>query len=114
MVECCWKKEEGVWEFMRVRTDKEHPNAWHTYLKVMDSIRDNITEEVLLKEVQNIRSLPVYEEHEKSEIRRMQQQRRQQHPPPHHHQQQQRHHHPQHHPHHHHQQQPHQEQERRD
>ncbi|GJP59202.1 hypothetical protein CLOP_g9484 [Closterium sp. NIES-67] len=100
MVECCWKKEEGVWEFMRVRTDKEHPNAWHTYLKVMDSIRDNITEEVLLKEVQNIRSLPVYEEHEKSEIRRMQQQRRQQHPPPHHHQQQQRHHHPQHHPHH--------------
>ncbi|CAI5459891.1 unnamed protein product [Closterium sp. Yama58-4] len=59
IVECCWKKDEGEWEFMRVRTDKEHPNAWHTYLKVMESIRDNITEEVLLKEVQNIRSLPV-------------------------------------------------------
>ncbi|CAI5527195.1 unnamed protein product [Closterium sp. Naga37s-1] len=51
IVECCWKKDEGEWEFMRVRTDKEHPNAWHTYLKVMESIRDNITEEVLLKEL---------------------------------------------------------------
>ncbi|CAI5974867.1 unnamed protein product, partial [Closterium sp. NIES-65] len=59
IVECCWKKDEAEWEFMRVRTDKEHPNAWHTYLKVMESIRDNITEEVLLKEVQHIRSLPV-------------------------------------------------------
>ncbi|CAI7791472.1 unnamed protein product [Closterium sp. NIES-53] len=110
IVECCWKKDEGEWEFMRVRTDKEHPNAWHTYLKVMESIRDNITEEVLLKEVQHIRSLPVYEEHEKSEMRRLQQQRRHPHPHPHAHQ---RHHHqqhrhppqPQHHQHQHHQQQ---------
>ena len=52
IVECSWVEEEGVWSFMRVRGDKQTPNAFHVYEKVMQSIHDNITEDDLLAEVQ--------------------------------------------------------------
>ena len=34
IIECCWLPEEKKWEYMRVRTDKETPNAVRTYRKV--------------------------------------------------------------------------------
>lgn len=60
IVECAWNKEEEVWVCMRVRTDKATPNDFNTYRKVMRSIKDNITEEVLLDEISEIIQLPMY------------------------------------------------------
>ncbi|XP_071723071.1 uncharacterized protein [Rutidosis leptorrhynchoides] len=60
IVECAWNKEEEVWICMRVRTDKATPNDINTYRKVMRSIKDNITEEVLLGEIHEIIQLPMY------------------------------------------------------
>ncbi len=51
IVECSWDGEEGVWRYMRVRSDKDTPNAYHVYEKVMQSIHDNITEEDLQEEI---------------------------------------------------------------
>ncbi|GFZ02233.1 mRNA capping enzyme family protein [Actinidia rufa] len=60
IIECSWGSEEDVWKFMRIRTDKATPNDINTYKKVMRSIRDNITEDVLLNEIHEIIRLPMY------------------------------------------------------
>ncbi|XP_072967023.1 uncharacterized protein [Typha angustifolia] len=60
IVECSWDSEEGCWVCMRVRADKSTPNDINTYRKVMRSINDNITEEVLLNEIGEIVRLPMY------------------------------------------------------
>ncbi|KAJ0088720.1 hypothetical protein Patl1_31708 [Pistacia atlantica] len=52
IIECGWSPEEQVWVCMRIRTDKSTPNDFNTYRKVMRSITDNITEDVLLNEIQ--------------------------------------------------------------
>ncbi|KAK4392290.1 capping enzyme [Sesamum angolense] len=59
IVECSWDSEEDVWVCMRVRTDKGTPNEFNTYKKVMRSIRDNITEDILLNEINEIIRLPI-------------------------------------------------------
>ncbi|KAL5743643.1 hypothetical protein ACOSQ2_026759 [Xanthoceras sorbifolium] len=60
IIECSWDAEEHVWVCMRIRTDKTTPNDFNTYKKVMRSIRDNITEDVLLNEINEIVRLPMY------------------------------------------------------
>ncbi|KAL9374288.1 hypothetical protein Peur_033908 [Populus x canadensis] len=60
IIECSWNSEEHVWVCMRVRTDKSTPNEFNTYMKVMRSIKDNITEDVLLNEIYEIIRLPMY------------------------------------------------------
>ncbi|KAJ8899770.1 hypothetical protein K2173_019470 [Erythroxylum novogranatense] len=60
IIECSWDPEEQVWICMRVRTDKNSPNEFNTYRKVMRSIKDNITEEILLNEIHEIIRLPMY------------------------------------------------------
>ncbi|KAF8394951.1 hypothetical protein HHK36_018890 [Tetracentron sinense] len=60
IIECSWDAEEQVWVCMRIRTDKSTPNEFNTYKKVMRSIRDNITEDVLLNEIGEIIRLPMY------------------------------------------------------
>ncbi|CAA0832860.1 mRNA capping enzyme family protein [Striga hermonthica] len=60
IIECSWDSEESVWVCMRVRIDKGTPNEFNTYKKVMRSIKDNITEEVLLNEINEIIRLPMY------------------------------------------------------
>lgn len=60
IVECSWDQESGYWVCMRVRADKSTPNDINTYRKVMRSISDNITEEVLLNEISEIIHLPMY------------------------------------------------------
>lgn len=60
IVECSWDSEENVWVCMRVRVDKSTPNEFNTYRKVMRSIRDNITEDILLNEINEIIRLPMY------------------------------------------------------
>ncbi|KAI3861273.1 hypothetical protein MKX03_017404 [Papaver bracteatum] len=54
VIECSCPDDENVWRFMRLRTDKTTPNSYQTSLKVMKSIQDNITEGVLLDEIQKI------------------------------------------------------------
>ncbi|KAJ4893194.1 mRNA capping enzyme family protein [Raphanus sativus] len=60
IVECSWDQEEQVWVSMRVRVDKSTPNDINSYRKMMRSIKDNITEEVLLQEIREIIRLPMY------------------------------------------------------
>lgn len=72
IIECSWDQESGCWVCMRVRTDKSTPNDINTYKKVMRSISDNITEEVLLNEIKEIISLPMYADR----IEKLQQQQR--------------------------------------
>ncbi|CAL5351372.1 hypothetical protein CsSME_00038696 [Camellia sinensis var. sinensis] len=60
IVECSWDSERDVWVCMRIRADKSTPNDFNTYKKVMRSIRDNITEDVLLNEIHEIIRLPMY------------------------------------------------------
>ncbi|XP_075638066.1 uncharacterized protein LOC142610201 [Castanea sativa] len=60
IIECSWDSETEEWIFMRIRTDKSTPNDLNTYRKVLRSIRDNITEEILLNEIQEILRLPMY------------------------------------------------------
>jgi len=60
IIECSWDAEENVWNCMRIRVDKATPNDFNTYKKVLRSIKDNITEEVLLTEIHEIIRLPMY------------------------------------------------------
>ncbi|XP_043711172.1 mRNA-capping enzyme-like isoform X3 [Telopea speciosissima] len=60
IIECSWDSEEEVWLCMRIRTDKATPNDFNTYKKVLRSIKDNITEDVLLNEIGEIVRLPMY------------------------------------------------------
>jgi mRNA-capping enzyme len=63
VIECSYSPETGTWNFMRIRHDKENPNAFHVFRKVMGSIQDNITDEVLLEEINEIIKLPLYTQH---------------------------------------------------
>ncbi|EEF41727.1 mRNA capping enzyme, putative [Ricinus communis] len=69
IIECSWDSERQLWIYMRIRTDKSTPNEFNTYRKVMRSIRDNITEEVLFKEIDEIINLPMYADRIKNDIR---------------------------------------------
>ncbi|GAU51449.1 hypothetical protein TSUD_413460 [Trifolium subterraneum] len=60
IIECYWDAAEHHWVCMRIRADKATPNDINTYRKVMRSIKDNITEEVLLNEISEIIRLPLY------------------------------------------------------
>ncbi|GMY25433.1 mRNA-capping enzyme [Fagus crenata] len=60
IIECAWDSVENEWILMRIRTDKSTPNDFNTYRKVLRSIKDNITEEILLNEIEEILRLPMY------------------------------------------------------
>ncbi|XP_054780528.1 uncharacterized protein LOC129288148 isoform X2 [Prosopis cineraria] len=67
IIECSWDLNEQEWVYMRTRTDKSTPNDFNTYKKVMRSIKDNITEDVLLNEIYEIIRLPMYADRIKNE-----------------------------------------------
>ncbi|MBA0771454.1 hypothetical protein Gotri_019921 [Gossypium trilobum] len=60
IIECSWDPDQQVWVYMRIRTDKSTPNDFNTFKKVMRSIKDNITDEILLNEINEIIRLPMY------------------------------------------------------
>ncbi|XP_076912984.1 uncharacterized protein LOC143571445 [Bidens hawaiensis] len=60
IIECSWDSEEDAWVYMRMRPDKSTPNEFITFKKVIRSIKDNITEEVVLDEINDIVRLPMY------------------------------------------------------
>ncbi|XP_067933947.1 mRNA-capping enzyme-like [Watersipora subatra] len=49
IIECSWDMEKRCWKFMRERTDKSFPNAYTTAIAVVESIKNPVTEESLLK-----------------------------------------------------------------
>lgn len=61
VIECTWNREQQCWKFLRDRKDKETPNAYHVYEKVMKSIEDNIDEEALLGAVATALKNSVYD-----------------------------------------------------
>ncbi|XP_024637704.1 mRNA-capping enzyme isoform X2 [Medicago truncatula] len=67
IIECSWDFDNLEWIFLRIRTDKSTPNEFNTYRKVMRSIKDNITEEDLLNEINEIIRLPMYADRIKSD-----------------------------------------------
>lgn len=69
IIECSWDTEAEVWTCMRIRVDKSTPNDFNTYRKVMRSIKDNITEDVLLNEIGEIVRLPMYADRIKSDTK---------------------------------------------
>jgi len=46
IIECKWQNDQ--WIFMRERTDKSFPNGYKTAIGVINSIKDPVTEEILL------------------------------------------------------------------
>lgn len=61
VIECTWEPdvgEKGAWKYMRHRLDKETPNAFRVYQKVMQSIEDNITAEDVVDFVKLPPNLP--------------------------------------------------------
>ncbi|XP_054821835.1 uncharacterized protein LOC129320405 isoform X3 [Prosopis cineraria] len=78
IIECYWDPKENHWVCMRIRTDKSTPNEINTYRKVlhtnvMRSIKDNITEEVVLNEMNEIIRLPLYADRIERDIKAHQQ-----------------------------------------
>lgn len=71
IIECSWNGDEGTWQYMRIRADKATPNGWHTYLKVMRSIEDNINQDIILEEIADIIHLPMYADRIKQETARI-------------------------------------------
>uniref|UniRef100_A0A803NBI1 mRNA capping enzyme C-terminal domain-containing protein n=1 Tax=Chenopodium quinoa TaxID=63459 RepID=A0A803NBI1_CHEQI len=85
IVECSFDSEENIWVCMRVRIDKNTPNEFKhlqegpaqmlnlimSFRGVMKSIKDNITEEVLLNEIGEIIRLPMYADRIQSDSRAM-------------------------------------------
>ncbi|KAL1194070.1 hypothetical protein V5N11_004115 [Cardamine amara subsp. amara] len=69
IIECSWDKEKQVWVFMRIRVDKLTPNDINIARKVIESITDDITEEVLLNEIREIIHLPMYAERIRADLR---------------------------------------------
>ena len=55
IIECKWDKETNSWVFMRERTDKSFPNAYATAEAVLKSIKEPVTEPILLQYIEQKR-----------------------------------------------------------
>ncbi|KAI9094358.1 putative mRNA capping enzyme alpha subunit [Phlyctochytrium arcticum] len=56
IIECRYDpKWSGTWRFARFRDDKQHANHRNTYRKIMDSIRDGISQQQLMEHASIIR-----------------------------------------------------------
>jgi mRNA-capping enzyme len=53
IIECKW--DNNQWTFMRERTDKSFPNGYRTAVSVIESIKDPVTEQILLDFIQQQR-----------------------------------------------------------
>ncbi|XP_023334944.1 mRNA-capping enzyme [Eurytemora carolleeae] len=53
IIECKW--DNNQWTFMRERTDKSFPNGYKTAVSVINSIKDPVTEQLLLDFIQHQR-----------------------------------------------------------
>jgi mRNA-capping enzyme len=49
IAECVWDGPRGCWSLLRVRQDKQHPNHESVFVRVWQSIRDNLRDEDVLR-----------------------------------------------------------------
>ena len=61
VIECSFDQETKTWIYMRERKDKDMPNAFHVFEKVLRSIQDNITQDNLIDYIKAATQKPVYE-----------------------------------------------------
>ncbi|XP_074598688.1 RNA guanylyltransferase and 5'-phosphatase mRNA capping enzyme [Brevipalpus obovatus] len=54
IIECTFDYNAGEWKFMRVRTDKSFPNSYNTAMAVFESIKNPVTKELLLNEIDKL------------------------------------------------------------
>ncbi|CAH9064345.1 unnamed protein product [Cuscuta epithymum] len=65
IVECSWDHKRGTWIFVRARTERSTPDSVNTYEKVKQRMDDEITTDMLLKEIRDLLSLPIYSDSRK-------------------------------------------------
>ena len=62
IIECSYDQDLKKWIYLRQRTDKESPNDYNVFKKVLKSIQDNIgEEEIIEKTTEASRENPIYE-----------------------------------------------------
>ena len=61
IIECTFDSETKTWLYLRERKDKDTPNAYHVFEKVMRSITDNITQEDLVSFISQAIQKPAYQ-----------------------------------------------------
>ena len=64
VIECSWDAEKEAWVYMRERRDKDTPNAYHVYEKVVQSITDDLNQDVLLGHITKVLQAPLYDKDE--------------------------------------------------
>ncbi|MCD7464432.1 hypothetical protein HAX54_052729 [Datura stramonium] len=60
IIECSWNSHEDGWIFVRIQTDKSNPDYISVYEEAKHTTEDNLTEGILLDEIDKVASLPIY------------------------------------------------------
>ncbi|XP_016502326.2 uncharacterized protein LOC107820538 isoform X1 [Nicotiana tabacum] len=60
IIECSWNAHENAWIFVRIQTDKSNPDHISVYEEAKHSIEGNLTEGILLDEIDKVAGLPIY------------------------------------------------------
>ncbi|XP_060181411.1 uncharacterized protein LOC132611016 isoform X4 [Lycium barbarum] len=60
IIECSWNSHENAWIFEQIQTDKSNPDYISVYEEAKHNIEGNLTEDILLDEIDKVASLPIY------------------------------------------------------
>ncbi|KAJ8543176.1 hypothetical protein K7X08_005699 [Anisodus acutangulus] len=59
IIECSWNSHEDAWIFVRIQKDKSNPDYISVY-EAKHNIEGNLTEDILLDEIDKVAALPIY------------------------------------------------------
>ncbi|CAN4091590.1 unnamed protein product [Withania somnifera] len=60
IIECSWNFHEGAWIFVQIQTDKSDPDYISVYEEAKYTIESNVSEDILLDEIDKVACLPLY------------------------------------------------------
>ncbi|XP_019237843.1 PREDICTED: uncharacterized protein LOC109217989 [Nicotiana attenuata] len=60
IIECSWNAHENAWIFVRIQTEKSNPDRISVYEEAKHIIEGNLTEDILLDEIDKVAGLPIY------------------------------------------------------
>lgn len=60
IIECSWNSHEDAWIFVRIQTDKSNPDYISVYEEAKHTIEGNLSEDILLDEIDKVAGLPIY------------------------------------------------------
>ncbi|XP_055813289.1 uncharacterized protein LOC129882838 isoform X2 [Solanum dulcamara] len=60
IIECSWNSCEDAWIFVQIQTDKSNPDYISVYEEAKHNIEGNLTEDILLDEIDKVAGLPIY------------------------------------------------------